>query len=269
MLHGWPGSFFELYKMAALLQVPRAYNGQLYTLDLVIPSLPGYGFSEAPEVAGMSSTAKQTGCVNACQWFFGLSGLQTSFNVAVCFFPRHGSVSHGPYHEQTNGALGLRTLFRLRRGLGSIHRSLCCSYVPGKVGSLAHTVSLPFMIFGSVSSLSHSVLFQSAWARYQLGGYSSLPINGTNTSRQPLSVASAVKYFGNLQAAVQLEWCVQAPCHRIRIHAHVCNKTLHSWYVRGIWNCFLYRINVTIFCESSLLDLLLLQVSELQTRLRD
>jgi pimeloyl-ACP methyl ester carboxylesterase len=51
--HGWPGSFFELLKVIGPLTDPTAYGGKAEdAFDLVIPSMPGYGFSEKPKNAG-------------------------------------------------------------------------------------------------------------------------------------------------------------------------------------------------------------------------
>ena len=46
--HGWPGSFLEMIDLAPLLANPSAYGGDPRdAFDVVVPSLPGYGFSEA------------------------------------------------------------------------------------------------------------------------------------------------------------------------------------------------------------------------------
>ncbi|CAF2542171.1 unnamed protein product [Rotaria sp. Silwood2] len=50
-LHGWPGSFLEY------LDVARRLNSSSNTnYDLIIPSLPGYGYSDAPVRPGMNPT---------------------------------------------------------------------------------------------------------------------------------------------------------------------------------------------------------------------
>jgi pimeloyl-ACP methyl ester carboxylesterase len=41
--HGWPSTFFELLKL-----IPLLTEGDGLTFDLVIPSMPGYGFSDRP-----------------------------------------------------------------------------------------------------------------------------------------------------------------------------------------------------------------------------
>ena len=49
LLHGWPGSYFEMIKVAGPLADPGAHAGDPGdAFDLVIPSLPGHGFSQAP-----------------------------------------------------------------------------------------------------------------------------------------------------------------------------------------------------------------------------
>ena len=51
--HGWPGSVFELLKVVGPLPDPTSYGGKAEdAFDLVIPSMPGYGFSVKPKAAG-------------------------------------------------------------------------------------------------------------------------------------------------------------------------------------------------------------------------
>jgi pimeloyl-ACP methyl ester carboxylesterase len=51
--HGWPGSFMEMLKIIGPLTDPTAHGGKAEdAFDLVIPSLPGYGFSEQPTTTG-------------------------------------------------------------------------------------------------------------------------------------------------------------------------------------------------------------------------
>ena len=51
--HGWPGSFIEQMKVIAPLTNPVAYGGKAEdAFDVVIPSLPGYGFSGKPTAPG-------------------------------------------------------------------------------------------------------------------------------------------------------------------------------------------------------------------------
>jgi pimeloyl-ACP methyl ester carboxylesterase len=54
--HGWPGSVFEQLKLVGPLTDPTAYGGRAEdAFDVVIPSLPGYGFSGQPSEAGWGS----------------------------------------------------------------------------------------------------------------------------------------------------------------------------------------------------------------------
>ena len=51
--HGWPGSIIEQMKVIDPLTNPTAYGGKPEdAFDVVIPSLPGYGFSGKPTAAG-------------------------------------------------------------------------------------------------------------------------------------------------------------------------------------------------------------------------
>jgi pimeloyl-ACP methyl ester carboxylesterase len=51
--HGWPGSTLELLKVIGPLTDPAAYGGRAEdAFDLVIPSMPGYGFSGKPQGTG-------------------------------------------------------------------------------------------------------------------------------------------------------------------------------------------------------------------------
>jgi len=53
MTHGWPGSIFELLKVVGPLTDPTAYGGKAAdSFDLVLPSMPGYGFSGKPQGTG-------------------------------------------------------------------------------------------------------------------------------------------------------------------------------------------------------------------------
>jgi pimeloyl-ACP methyl ester carboxylesterase len=56
MTHGWPGSVIELLDVVAPLTDPTAHGGRpTDAFDLVLPSLPGYGFSGEPTALGWDS----------------------------------------------------------------------------------------------------------------------------------------------------------------------------------------------------------------------
>jgi len=51
--HGWPGSVIELLKIIEPLTNPSAFGGKAEdAFDVIIPSLPGYGFSGKPTTTG-------------------------------------------------------------------------------------------------------------------------------------------------------------------------------------------------------------------------
>jgi pimeloyl-ACP methyl ester carboxylesterase len=53
MTHGWPGSVIELLEVVGPLTDPTAHGGRAEdAFDLVLPSLPGYGFSAEPTEVG-------------------------------------------------------------------------------------------------------------------------------------------------------------------------------------------------------------------------
>jgi pimeloyl-ACP methyl ester carboxylesterase len=56
MTHGWPGSVIEMLDAIGPLTDPTAYGGKADdAFHLVLPSLPGYGFSSEPTEAGWES----------------------------------------------------------------------------------------------------------------------------------------------------------------------------------------------------------------------
>jgi pimeloyl-ACP methyl ester carboxylesterase len=56
MTHGWPGSIFEMLKVIAPLTDPTAYGGSADdAFHVVVPSIPGFGFSEQPHKTGWGS----------------------------------------------------------------------------------------------------------------------------------------------------------------------------------------------------------------------
>lgn len=69
LVHGWPGSVREFYEIIPILSKPQPgkhyktpnslsiffdYLGRKVVFELIIPSLPGYGFSEATSKPGLS-----------------------------------------------------------------------------------------------------------------------------------------------------------------------------------------------------------------------
>ena len=61
--HGWPGSILELVKAIGPLTDPTAYGGRAEdAFDVVIPSMPGYGFSgKRRALAGIPTASRALG----------------------------------------------------------------------------------------------------------------------------------------------------------------------------------------------------------------
>lgn len=56
LTHGWPGSFIEMLRIIPLLADPAAHGGDAAdAFDVVVPSLPGFGFSDRPVHRGMNT----------------------------------------------------------------------------------------------------------------------------------------------------------------------------------------------------------------------
>ena len=55
LTHGWPSTFAELLPLVPLLTDPAAHGIEGPAFDVVIPSLPGYGFSERPARTGVTT----------------------------------------------------------------------------------------------------------------------------------------------------------------------------------------------------------------------
>lgn len=55
LTHGWPDSFLRFAKIIPMLTDPENHGGEAEdAFDVVVPSLPGYGFSDRPTKTGMT-----------------------------------------------------------------------------------------------------------------------------------------------------------------------------------------------------------------------
>ena len=53
MTHGWPGSFLEFVKVIGPLSDPESHGARAEdAFDVVVPSMPGFGFSARPQATG-------------------------------------------------------------------------------------------------------------------------------------------------------------------------------------------------------------------------
>jgi len=56
LTHGWPGSFLEFEDLIPLLTEPDAHGADPRdAFEVIVPSIPGYGFSDRPRQPGMSN----------------------------------------------------------------------------------------------------------------------------------------------------------------------------------------------------------------------
>lgn len=54
LIHGWPGSIREFYEIIPLLTTPQ--KGRDFVFEVIAPSLPGYGFSQAAVRPGLATS---------------------------------------------------------------------------------------------------------------------------------------------------------------------------------------------------------------------
>jgi pimeloyl-ACP methyl ester carboxylesterase len=63
LTHGWPDSFYRMHKIIPLLADPTRYGGDpADSFDVIVPSIPGFGFSDRPTALGMTSA-------RTAEWF--------------------------------------------------------------------------------------------------------------------------------------------------------------------------------------------------------
>jgi epoxide hydrolase len=68
LTHGWPGSIVEFLKLIGPLTDPVAFGGDVEdSFDVVVPSLPGFGFSGKPTETGWTVTRIATAWVQLMQ----------------------------------------------------------------------------------------------------------------------------------------------------------------------------------------------------------
>src|ERR1700677_2510702 len=108
LTHGWPGSFLEMLKILPLLTDPAAYGHDAAdSFDVVIPSLPGFGYSDKPTFLGMNS--------------FRVARIWVELMGALGY--ERFAVQGGDLGAGVSTALGLRH----RRSIIGIH----LNYIPG------------------------------------------------------------------------------------------------------------------------------------------
>ncbi|SDR56848.1 Pimeloyl-ACP methyl ester carboxylesterase [Rhizobiales bacterium GAS113] len=140
LTHGWPGSFAEFAKLIPMLTDPAAHGGEAGdAFDVVVPSLPGYGFSDRPTRLGYDPSR--------------IADLWAALMMELGY--RRFAAQGGDWGAAVTTALGLRHQERL---IG-----LHFNYIPGS-----------FQIVGEASEFSEderaSLARRAAWAEAE-GGY--------------------------------------------------------------------------------------------------
>jgi pimeloyl-ACP methyl ester carboxylesterase len=116
MTHGWPGSVIELLETVGPLTDPTAHGGRAEdAFDLVLPSIPGYGFSGEPTELG---------------WYAG--------RVAIAWAELMSRLGYTRYVAQ-GGDVGAAVTDAMARqapaGLVGIHTNLLVTALGGAVGA--------------------------------------------------------------------------------------------------------------------------------------
>ncbi|NWH85173.1 HYEP hydrolase, partial [Aegithalos caudatus] len=154
MVHGWPGSFYEFYKIIPLLTDPASHGlSDEHIFEVICPSIPGYGFSEAPHKKGFDS-------VSAASVFYDLM-LRLGFSE---FYTQGGDwgwlictnlAQMAPYHVK---GLHLNMVSVSRLGFTHLLSILLGRYFPGLFGFQDEDVRrmFPFLKKGLYRILSES-----------------------------------------------------------------------------------------------------------------
>jgi len=115
--HGWPGSVIEQLKIIEPLTNPTAYGGsEADAFDVVIPSMPGYGFSGKPTESGWGPERI------ASAWATLMSGLGYTHYVA----------SGGDWGALITDFMGVQA----PPGLAGIHTNMAAA-IPPEIDALA------------------------------------------------------------------------------------------------------------------------------------
>ena len=109
MMHGWPGSFVEFHKVIDPLAHPEKYGGKVEdAFSLVVPSLPGFGFSSKP--------AKPVGEVTMARLFDQVMAGHLGYTRYIAQGGDMGALvalSNGYYHAEHCKAVHLNFLTEL------------------------------------------------------------------------------------------------------------------------------------------------------------
>jgi juvenile hormone epoxide hydrolase len=122
LIHGWPGSFIEFYRV--IPELTKQKPGEKFVFEAIVPSIPGFGFSEAAHKEGFNA-AEAGGLFDKLMQRLGFNhyyvqggdgGSIISSGMAV-MFPQRVTGAH------VNGALTDTPLGRLKQVIGAIFPS--------------------------------------------------------------------------------------------------------------------------------------------------
>ncbi|XP_040207696.1 epoxide hydrolase 1-like isoform X2 [Rana temporaria] len=130
MIHGWPGSFYEFYRIIPLLTEPGKHGlDPNFTFEVICPSIPGYGFSEAPHKKGFNA-------IGAARVFYKLM-LRLGFNEFYLQGGDWGSfiaTTMCQMKPEPVKGLHLNMVFASQGGLGMLISLLLGRHLPWLVG---------------------------------------------------------------------------------------------------------------------------------------
>lgn len=101
LLHGWPGSFLEFLPMLDLLK--KKYSPEELPYHVIVPSLPGYGYSSGPPTSQDWGKEDMARIVDALMVSLGLDGYVTQGGDIGSYVSRILGVDH----EACKGECGL------------------------------------------------------------------------------------------------------------------------------------------------------------------
>uniref|UniRef100_A0A8D0GWY0 Epoxide hydrolase n=1 Tax=Sphenodon punctatus TaxID=8508 RepID=A0A8D0GWY0_SPHPU len=145
MVHGWPGSFYEFYKIIPLLTNPAEHGLSIQedvVFEVICPSIPGYGFSEAPHQQGCDSIATARIFHKLMQRL----GFQ-EFYLQGGDWGSHITTIMAQMQPKCVKGLHLNFAFLSKHGLGMLVSVLLGAYVPWLVGLTKEDVRRLFPYF--------------------------------------------------------------------------------------------------------------------------
>ncbi|KAM4771342.1 epoxide hydrolase 1-like [Rhinophrynus dorsalis] len=143
IVHGWPGSIYEFYPIIPLLTEPAKHglNPDLI-FEVICPSIPGYGFSEASHKKGFNSVA-------AARIFYKLMS-RLGFNEFYLQGGDWGSLittTLAQMKPESVKGLHLNIVFLQKQGLGMVLSVMVGRYLPWLVGMTREDVRLMYPYF--------------------------------------------------------------------------------------------------------------------------